>query len=190
NLSGEDILNKIEKDAGNSENEPDEEPDMLQRLGLSKKDKQKKEMKDLKQKNEELHDKYVRIYAEFENYKKRTQKERIEFFRTAGIDVITSLLPILDDFDRAMKQMENSKDINAIKEGEKLIHQKLTGIMESKGLKRMKSIGEVFNPEFHDAVTEIPVNDEQMKGKVVEEIEPGYFLNDKIIRHAKVVVGK
>ena len=196
-LSGEEILNRIENGADNMEdieNHPEDEreegSEFMSKLGLSKKDKLKKENAELKQKLAELNDKYLRLNAEFDNFKKRNLRERIEFSKTAAMDVVAALLPVLDDFSRAIKQMETSPNIDALKEGVKLIQQKLTGILESKGLKQMKSAGEEFNPEFHDAISEIPVNDDAMKGKVVEEIEPGYYLNDKIIRHAKVVVGK
>ena len=162
----------------------------MHKLGLSKKDRLKKENAELKLKAEELNDRYLRLHAEFDNYKKRNIRERNEFAKTAGIEIIQALLPVADDFGRAVKQMESSQNVDELREGIKLIQQKLTGILEAKGLKQMKSIGEVFNPELHDAITEIPVEDKSMKGKVVDEIESGYYLNDKIIRHSKVVVGK
>ncbi|MBA3649360.1 MAG: nucleotide exchange factor GrpE [Chitinophagales bacterium] len=195
NLSGEEILNKIKMDgdentAATDADEGNEGNELLKRLGLSKKDKLKKENTELKQRAEELNDKYLRLYAEFDNYKKRTAKERTEFAKIAGLDVINSILPVLDDFKRAQKQRETSRDLNALNEGVQLIYQKLNNIFESRGLKPMNSIGEPFNPEFHDAITEVPVEDRDMKGRVVDEIESGYFLNDKIIRHAKVIVGK
>ncbi|MEO6168337.1 MAG: nucleotide exchange factor GrpE [Chitinophagales bacterium] len=192
--SGEEILHKIDNDAvenGTGENQEHAEGnDLLSKLGLSKKDKLKKENTELKQKSDELNDKFLRLYAEFDNYKKRTQKERIELSKTAGIEIINSLIPVVDDFSRAMKQMEASQDLNALQEGVKLIQQKMTSILEARGLKQMKALGEPFNPELHEAIAEIPSPDETMKGKVVDEIESGYYLNDKIIRHAKVVVGK
>ena len=192
-LSQEELLSQIEKDAREVKESdvPVQEPgDLLHKLGLSKKDKLKKENAELKKQTEELHDKYLRLYAEFDNFKKRNLKERIEFSKLAGMDVILSILPVLDDFDRALKQLDSSADANAVKEGVKLIQQKFFSRLESRGLKRMTAIGEIFDPELHDAVTEIPVNEEAMKGKVVDEIESGYYLNEKIIRHAKVVVGK
>jgi len=181
-LSGEEILNKIEKDSAADSG------DLLSRMGLSKKDKHKKETEELKKKVDEANDKYLRLYADFDNFRKRMQKERIDLIKTASADTITSLLPVLDDFNRALRQMEATKD--PMTEGVKLIYQKLVSVLESKGLKAMKSVGEDFNPELHDAITETEVQDEAMKGKVADEIETGYFLNDKIIRHAKVVVGK
>jgi molecular chaperone GrpE len=138
---------------------------------------------------EEQKDKYLRLFAEFDNYKRRTAKERIELFQTAGKDVIISLLEVMDDCDRAEKQMQNSDDVAAIKEGIGLVFGKLRSTLSNKGLKAMQSINTEFDVEKHEAITEVPAPD-NMKGKVVDEVEKGYYLNDKIIRFAKVVVGK
>lgn len=138
----------------------------------------------------ELKDKYLRLVAEFDNFRKRNAKERLELMQTAGKDVITSLLDVLDDCDRAQKQMENSDDINAIREGIGLVFNKLRNAFQSKGVKAMESINQDFNPDIHEAITEIPAPDPALKGKVVDEVQKGYYLNDKIIRFAKVVVGK
>ncbi|MBL7699533.1 MAG: nucleotide exchange factor GrpE [Chitinophagaceae bacterium] len=139
---------------------------------------------------EELRDKYLRLVADFDNFRKRSAKERIELIQTASKDVITSLLTVIDDSERAEKQMMATQDINAIREGEKLLFNKLRTTLQAKGLKAMESVGKDFNPEFHEAITEVPAPNEKMKGKVLDEIEKGYYLNDKIIRFAKVVVGK
>lgn len=138
----------------------------------------------------ELKDKYLRQAAEFENYKKRNARERIELTMTAGRDVIQSLLEVLDDCDRAEKQLNSAGDVGAVKEGVQLVFNKLRNSLQAKGLKAMQSIGTDFNPDIHEAITEIPAPQEQMKGKVIDEVEKGYYLNDKIIRFAKVVVGK
>jgi len=138
---------------------------------------------------EEQKDKYLRLFAEFDNFKRRNAKERIELVQTAGKDVIISLLEVMDDFDRAEKQMQNSDDAAAIKEGIGLVYNKLKNTLASKGLKPMQSINTEFDVEKHEAITEVPVADD-MKGKVVDEVEKGYYLNNKIIRFAKVVVGK
>ena len=188
-LSGEDLLNKIEKDAQEGTGDGHkEESDLLGKIGLSKKERLKKENEELKHKLAEVNDKYVRLYAEFDNFRKRTLKERLELIRTAGVEVIQSLLPVLDDFKRAIRQMEDVQD--PMTEGVKLIYQKLLSVLENRGLKTMTSLGEPFNPELHDAVAEVETADESKKGKVLDEIESGYYLNEKIIRHAKVVVGK
>ncbi|RYE27781.1 MAG: nucleotide exchange factor GrpE [Sphingobacteriaceae bacterium] len=134
-------------------------------------------------------DKFLRLYAEFDNYKRRTSKERVELLQTAGKDVIVSLLPVLDDFERASRAIETAKDITAVKEGISLVHNKFKNLLTQKGLKEMVSKGEVFDADIHEAVTNIPAPDESLKGKVVDVLEEGYLLNDKVIRFAKVVVG-
>jgi molecular chaperone GrpE len=137
---------------------------------------------------QEQKDKYLRLYAEFDNYKRRTSKERIELIQTAGKEVIQSLLDVLDDTDRAEKQMKTTDDLKVVREGIQLVFHKLRSTMQARGLKEMNAIGVDFNPDIHEAITEIqsPGNE----GKVVDQVEKGYFLNDKIIRFAKVVVGK
>jgi molecular chaperone GrpE len=137
---------------------------------------------------QEQKDKFIRLFAEFDNFKRRNAKERIELIQTAGKEVILSMLEVLDDCDRAEKQMQRSN--TPVPEGIQLVFNKLRTTLLQKGLKEMKSIGEDFNPDIHEAITEIPVNEPAQKGKVVDEVEKGYFLNDKIIRFAKVVVGK
>ncbi len=138
---------------------------------------------------QEQKDKYLRLFAEFDNFKRRNAKERLELIQTAGKDVIASLLEVLDDCDRAEKQLAESEDIAASKEGVQLVFNKLRNKLQTKGLKPMESINTDFDVEKHEAITEIEVP-EAKKGKVVDEIEKGYYLNDKIIRFAKVVVGK
>lgn len=138
----------------------------------------------------ELKDKYLRQVAEFDNFRKRTAKERLELIQTAGKDVLTALLDVLDDCDRAQKQLETSNDVNAIKEGVLLVFNKLRNTVQAKGVKVMESIGQPFDADKHEAITEIPAPSEALKGKVVDEVQKGYYLNDKIIRFAKVVVGK
>ncbi len=144
----------------------------------------------LKKEVEEQKEKFIRLYADFDNFKRRNAKERVELIQTAGREVIQSLLEVMDDCDRAEKQMHKSDDVAQIREGIQLVFAKLRNTMQSKGVKEMKTIGEEFNADFHEAITEIPVTEEKMKGKVVDEVEKGYTLNDKIIRFAKVVVGK
>jgi molecular chaperone GrpE len=143
----------------------------------------------LKLENAALNDKYLRLFAEFDNYKRRTQKERVDLLQTAGKDVIISMLPVLDDFDRANKATENATDISAIREGVQLVHSKLKSILVQKGLKEMESINTVFDTDLHEAITKIPAPTDELKGKVIDELEKGYTLNDKVIRFAKVVVG-
>ncbi|GGI23946.1 nucleotide exchange factor GrpE [Pedobacter mendelii] len=138
---------------------------------------------------QQLNDKYLRLYAEFDNYKRRTQKERVELLQTAGKDVIISLLPVLDDFDRALKAMETATDVAPVKEGILLVSTKLKNTLAQKGLKDVESINKDFNTDFHEAITNIPAPTDVLKGKVIDEVEKGYTLNDNVIRFAKVVVG-
>lgn len=148
------------------------------------------EIAELKKELEELRDKYVRLYADFDNAKKRMARETNEITATAAKGVLKDLLPVLDDFDRAQKAIEKSEDVNAVKEGLNLVHNKLKTTLTNKGLKAMESIGKEFNIDEHEAITEIPAPTPELAGKVIDEVEKGYFLNDKLIRFAKVVVGK
>ena len=147
------------------------------------------EVEKLKSEIAELKDKYLRQVAEFDNFRRRTAKERIEMIQTAGKEVITSLLEVLDDCDRAEKQLQASED-TLLKEGIQLVFNKLRSTMQSKGVKPMQTIGTDFNPDQHEAITEIPAPTAAMKGKVIDEVQKGYYMNDKIIRFAKVVDGK
>ena len=135
-------------------------------------------------------DKYVRLVAEFDNFKRRNAKERVELIQTAGKEVIASMLEVLDDCDRAEKQMNTADNIEQIKEGVQLVFNKLRTTLQSKGLKAMDSIDTDFDVHKHEAIAEVPVEDENKKGKVIDEIVKGYYLNDKLIRFAKVIVGK
>lgn len=149
---------------------------------ISVEDKYKEELS-------QANDKFLRLYAEFDNFRRRTAKEREEARKTEGKDVIVALLPVLDDFERAIRSMENATDIVAVKEGVALIQNKMKNILAQKGLKEMQSIGSPFNPDLHEAITNIPAPTDDMKGKVIDEMEKGYELNDKVIRFAKVIVG-
>ena len=139
---------------------------------------------------DEAKDKYMRLVAEFDNFRKRNAKERIELIATAGRDIVQSLLVVLDDSERAEKQMESTEDVKAIKEGVLLVFNKMRNALQQKGLKAMDSRNQDFDPDVHEAITERPAASEDRKGKVIDEVEKGYYLNEKLIRHAKVVVGK
>ena len=155
----------------------------------TKKDLENK-MKQLEEEIQESKEKYLRLYAEFDNFKKRTMKERLELMKSASQDVVSSLLPVLDDFDRAKKSADDESSAEQFSEGVALVYNKLYSTLISKGLVKMETDNEVFDPELHEAISEIPSPNEDMKGKIVDTIEQGYYLNEKIIRHAKVVVGK
>ncbi|MGB0884726.1 MAG: nucleotide exchange factor GrpE [Flavobacteriales bacterium] len=135
-------------------------------------------------------DKHLRMYSEFENFRRRSAKERIELMANAGQEIISALLPILDDFDRAKTANENSEDVAAIKEGMNLIHNKIFTLLTQKGLVPMDAMGKDFNSDDYEAIAKIPAPSEDLKGKVIDVTEKGYFLNSKIIRHAKVVIGE
>ncbi len=153
-------------------------------------DEKDKEIADLKAKVAEGNDKFLRLYSEFDNFRKRTAKEKIELIQTGGEDIFKSILPILDDFERAIKSNAETNDIAAVNDGVNLIYNKLKSTLTQKGLEEMKSHGEVFNADIHEAITNIPAPTDELKGKVVEEMEKGYSLNGKIIRFAKVVIGQ
>ena len=138
---------------------------------------------------DEMKDKNLRLVAEFDNFRKRTARERIELIATAGKDIVQSLLEVVDDSNRALKQMETDNDAESIKEGATLVFHKLQHILQQKGLKTMECQGKEFDADLHEAITEIPAPTEEMKGKILDVVQPGYYLNDKLIRHAKVVVG-
>ena len=169
-------INTDENAAGTSHlNEPlTEESDI---------DKMEAELKEQK-------DKYLRLMAEFDNFRRRTAKERLELIQTAGKDVIVSLLDVLDDCDRAEKQLQTNDDITAQKDGIHLVFNKLRSTLQNKGVKAMESIHTDFDVEQHEAITEVPAPSDDLKGKVIDEVVKGYYLNNKLICFAKVVVGK
>ncbi|MFD1143329.1 nucleotide exchange factor GrpE [Larkinella insperata] len=149
---------------------------------VSESDKVSGELTDLK-------DKYLRLYADFENFRRRTAKEKVDLISNANEGLLVKLLPVLDDFERALKSADSTSDANALKEGVQLIYNKFYKVLESKGVKSMESVGQVFNPDLHEAITQFPAPSEDLKGKVIDETEKGYFLNDKVIRFAKVILG-
>ncbi|MCH8905136.1 MAG: nucleotide exchange factor GrpE [Bacteroidetes bacterium] len=150
----------------------------------------KNKLKQLKQQVEETNDKYIRLLAEFENFKRVTARERIELIQIADKDLMMAILPVMDDFDRAFKALESSNSFETAKEGMEVIYKKFKETLESKGLKEMVSIGEDFNSDLHEAISNVPAKDKKLKNKVFDEVEKGYYLNDTIIRHAKVVVNE
>lgn len=146
---------------------------------------------DPQKKIDELNDKYLRLYSEFDNYRKRTIKERSEIIKTATEDLMVDLLPVLDDFERAQKNMDEKADFESLKEGVNLMQEKLMHVLKSHGLHPLESsVGEEFNIEKHEAITRIPAPDDKLKGKIVDEVERGYLLKEKVIRFSKVVVGE
>jgi molecular chaperone GrpE len=148
----------------------------------------KKKIEEVTLEKSEMHDRYLRLYSEFDNYRKRTTKDKLDTIKNASEEMIRVLLPVVDDFERALKNAEKIEGADAMKEGVQLIYSKLTTILRQKGLTAIESVGKPFDTDFHEAITNIPATDESQKGVVVDEVERGYLLNDKIIRYAKVVV--
>ncbi|MBE8712259.1 nucleotide exchange factor GrpE [Sphingobacterium hungaricum] len=139
---------------------------------------------------DEANDKYARLFAEFDNYKKRTSREKVDLIQSAGKEVIAKLLPVLDDFDRALASMENSPSVESVKEGIDLVNNKFRKTLEQQGLKEMDVLGQPFDAEYQEAITTTPAPSEDLKNKVVDVLEKGYFLNDKVVRFAKVIIGQ
>ena len=180
-------MNKEENEITNEQTSANEE--QIPVSETSEENEKDKEIADLKLKLAEQNDKFLRLYSEFDNFRKRTANEKIELIQSGGEDIFKSILPILDDFERAIKSNAETKDIVAVNDGVNLIYNKLKSTLMQKGLEEMKSHGEVFNADIHEAITNIPAPSEEHKGKVLEEMEKGYSLNGKIIRFAKVVIG-
>jgi molecular chaperone GrpE len=138
----------------------------------------------------EMQDRYLRLSAEFDNYRKRTLREKIELTKNAGENILISIIPVMDDFERALKLMETATDCTAMKSGIDLIYNKFSEFLKQNGIKEIESLNKDFNVDLHDAIAKVPVQDESMKGKVVDVVLKGYWLQDKVMRHSKVVVGE
>lgn len=187
------IKNKVKKNSTEEiqENQDAQEGKVTEKKSSkSKKPSLKEQLAESEEELANLKDKYLRIFAEFDNYKKRTIKEKMEFMRTASQDVLADILPVLDDFDRAKQVSDDENSDESFPEGVTLVYSKLHGIMKNKGILAMESTGAEFDSELHEAITKIPAPTPELKGKIVDTIQKGYYLNDKIIRHAKVVVGE
>ena len=177
------VENQLDKEV-NSESNTDEKSDSNEETVEDHKEPTWEE------KFHEMNERYVRLYAEFDNFRRRTQKEKIELMATANAGILKDLIPVLDDFERALVVNETANEIESVKEGFSLIFNKYKGILESKGLKPMLSKGEVFDSELHEAIANIPTDSDEMKGKIIDDVEKGYLLHDKVVRFAKVVVGQ
>ena len=155
-----------------------------------KNQEEQNETNNSEEKYNELNDKFIRLYSEFDNYKKRSNKEKLDLISSASASLLKDLIPVLDDFERAIQNNEQVEDIQVVKEGFHLIFNKFKNILESKGLKEMESVGLIFDSEVHEAIANIPAPSEDMKGKVVDHVEKGYYLHEKVLRFAKVIVGQ
>ena len=156
----------------------------------SRKNKTQEKLEQLQQEADELKDKHLRLSAEFDNYRKRTLNEKMELIKNASEKILLELLPVINDFDRAIQANEKITDIDTVKEGERLIYGKLKDLIKKQGVEEIEAIGQELNTDYHEALTKIPAPSEEMKGKVVDVIEKGYLLNDKVLRFAKVVIGE
>ncbi len=182
------------------ENQPDREKETIEEKTTepvakkeekkSKKSSSQKKLETLQEKYDELNDKYMRLYSEFDNYRKRTAKERIELQKSASREVILDILPVVDDLERAIKSFEEHQLSEEAKKGIELINNKLITILRQKGLKEIEAIEQPFDTDYHEAITNIPAPSKKMKGKIMDVIQKGYTLNGKVIRYAKVVVGQ
>jgi len=192
------IINKLsikmaKKDKKNSEKEDLINKKFDDKKAENKKDKKSKKKNkkvDFEEKFNEMNDKYVRLSAEFDNYRKRTLKERMEMMRNAGEDILINFLPVMDNIERAKQSIDDAKEIDAIKEGITLIHKNIFDFLTSRGISEINAVGEVFNTDFHEALTKTPAPEDNLKGKVVDVIEKGYKIKDKVLRFAKVVIGE
>ena len=174
---------QVQEENTSVDNENTENEETEQEIELSP-------LEEMTEKYNALNDKYLRLYSDFENFRKRTQKEKADLISNAGAGVIKDLLAVVDDFERAIKNNESSEDSSGLKEGFQLIHNKFKKILEQKGVKEMEAKGKPFDYDLHEAVTKIPAPTSDDKGKVIDVIEEGYYLNDKVLRFAKVVVGE
>jgi molecular chaperone GrpE len=182
--------NAIEPEPVISEGMPGETAEPRKDKAGKSKHRKEDRIEELEQEVAQLNDKYIRLYSEFDNYRKRSFKERIELSKSAAAELIIALLPVLDDFERALDAMETAEDKeNANIDGITLIYNKLKNTLSQQGLEQMKALGEEFNTDFHEALTKIPAPKPELTGKVLEVVQNGYLLNGKVIRYAKVVVG-
>ncbi|MES2690770.1 MAG: nucleotide exchange factor GrpE [Bacteroidota bacterium] len=179
---GEELKNEVTNEAGSTENPSGEQEQNTTEA-------ENESVRDVETELKEKDDKYLRLYAEFENYKKRTMAERRELYKTANQEVLIALVPLIDDFERALKAMQTATEVASIKEGIELVSNKFKHTLIAQGLKPMESIGQPFNADLHEAITNIPAPTEDLKDKVIDEVEKGYYLGDKVIRFAKVIVG-
>ena len=189
NINEEELMSEATQDEA-AENEEIQEEDVQDSAAPTEEEKLAQELEEANKVIEEQKDKYLRLSAEFDNYRKRTLKEKTELILNGGEKVLTALLPVLDDLERAAANIEKSDDIETLKEGVALIIDKLNKSLAAQGLQRIDTIGKAFDTDFHEAVAMIPAQEEEQKNHVIDCVQTGYLLNEKVIRHAKVVVGQ
>ncbi len=186
----DEVKEETSKVKSQKENEKTSDEKISDKKTIEKEVEKKTEEEILNEKLKKVSDKYLRLSAEFDNYRKRTLKEKIDLMKTASENVLTELLKVVDDFERASKAMKESEDVESIKKGMLLIQNKFSDFLKKNGVKEIDAMSKTFDTDLHEALTKIPVEDKKLKGKVVDMIEKGYFLNGKVIRFAKVVIGE
>ncbi len=186
NIDKEMEKEELEKNTDTTENKSEKKESKEKKKSTKKKKSKTEELQD---KYNELNDKYLRLSAEFDNYRKRCLKEKTDLIKSAGEDILLNILPVMDNFERAMKSLDENPDIDSVKEGVHLIYNSFKDFLSQKGIKEIEAIGEDFDTDKHEAISQIPAPNEEQKGKVIDIVEKGYELNGKIIRFAKVVVG-
>lgn len=187
----EELLKAAQNEAETTAGQEQENQETTQEEApVSEAEKQEQELEKAQAALEEQKDKYLRLSAEFDNYRKRTMKEKAELILNGGEKTITSILPVVDDFERALKNMESATDVAAIREGVELIYNKFMSVLGQNGVKVIETKEQALNTDFHEAIAVIPAPQEELKGKILDCVQTGYTLNDKVIRHAKVVVGE
>ncbi len=189
NVSNPDVADQTDSTV---ENQIDNEIDSITDLEIEGAVEEEEVVQEIswEEKYMEMNDRYMRLYAEFDNFRRRTQKEKVELMGTASSGVLKDLIPVLDDFERAITYNETAQEIDSVKEGFGLIYSKYKLILESKGLKPMNAKGQSFDSELHEAIANIPAPSDDLKGKIIDDVEKGYLLNEKVVRFAKVVVGQ
>ena len=189
NVSNPDVANQTDSTA---ENQIDNENDSTTDVEIEVAVEEEEVVQEIswEEKYMEMNDRYMRLYAEFDNFRRRTQKEKVELMGPASSGVVKDLIPVVDDFERAITYNETAQEIDSVKEGFGLIYSKYKLILESKGLKPMNAKGQPFDSELHEAIANIPAPSDDLKGKIIDDVEKGYLLNEKVVRFAKVVVGQ
>ena len=189
NINEEELMSEATQDEA-AENEEIQEEDAQDSAAPAEEEKLAQELEEANKVIEEQKDKYLRLSAEFDNYRKRTMKEKAELILNGAEKTISSILPIVDDFERALKNMETATDVAAVKEGVELIYNKFMAVMAQNGVKVIETKDQPLDTDYHEAIAVIPAPSEEQKGKILDCVQTGYTLNDKVIRHAKVVVGE
>ena len=189
NINEEELMSEATQDEA-AENEEIQEEDAQDSAAPAEEEKLAQELEEANKVIEEQKDKYLRLSAEFDNYRKRTMKEKAELILNGAEKTISSILPIVDDFERALKNMETATDVAAVKEGVELIYNKFMSVLGQDGVKVIETKDKPLDTDFHEAIAVIPAPDKSLKGKILDCVQTGYTLNDKVIRHAKVVVGE